>query len=215
MPRFKNPLKSDPFLKTSVVWGLGVLSMIMVLDFAMLQLATTYDSRVAGVVPFLVLLFGAAYMVRFIGARPVFYTAICGLVVGVGQAFLGLLGELLQFEGVYFESFARFLLVGLVRGISMMGVGAIAGWMMTRGRVPIAIDMPTKKEEEAALKAGEDLPTPRITTPVSAMPGSVAQNQALLDQLESDPLSLMTEAERRKYLKKEAARQPVRAKSSR
>lgn len=200
--RLRNLFATDSFLKTSIVWGLGILSMIMVLEFAMLQLITTYDERVAGFVPFLVVLFGTAYMVRFIGARPAFYTAICGLTVGVGMAFLGLLSELLQFNGIYYESFARFFLVGAVRGLGMMAVGAFAGWIMTRGRVPIAIEMPTKKEEEAARKAGQDLPAPRIVTPVAAMPGKLEANTALLEQLEKDPVSLMSEREQRKMARK-------------
>ncbi len=197
-------LTDDPFLKTALVWGLGILSMIIFLQFAMLQLFNNYDERLASLMPFLVVFFGAAYMVRFIGARPALYTGICGLTVGVGLAFLGLVNELLSFQGVYFESFARFLLVAFVRGVGMFAVGAVAGWVMTRGRVPIEIEMPTKKEEEAARQAGEALPAPRIVTPLAAMPGSPETNAALLEQLEKDPISLMTDKERQKLVRRAA-----------
>jgi hypothetical protein len=213
LEKFPNPFKNDPFLKTSVVWGLAILAMIMVLQFAQLQLFSTYDSRVAALVPFLLLLFGAAYMVKFIGARPVFYTAICGLTVGVGLAFLGLLEELLSFQGIYFESFARFLLVAVVRGAGMMVVGGLAGWIMTRGRVPIAIELPSKKEEDEARRSGQPLPGPRIVTPVSAMPGNPETNAALMEQLEKDPTSLMSEHQRRKVTPPVEDRPPVSARN--
>ena len=198
LEKFPNSFKNDPFLRTSVVWGLGILGMIMVLQFAQLQLFSTYDERVASLVPFLLVLFGAAYMVKFIGSRPVFYTAICGLTVGVGLAFLGLLNELLSFQGIYLESFARFLLVAVVRGAGMLVVGGLAGWIMTRGRTPIAIELPSKKEEDEARRSGQPLPGPRIVTPVSAMPGNPEANAALMEQLEKDPTSLMSERQRRK-----------------
>jgi hypothetical protein len=193
----------NPFMKVSIVWGLGLLSMIMVIEFAMLQLVT-FDARVEALIPFLVVLFGSANMVKFVGARPAFYAGMCGVTVGVGMAFLGLLNELLSSEGIYFESFARFLWVAVVRGVGMLGVGAVAGWIMTRGRVPIAIEVPTKKEEDAARRAGMEAPPPRIVTPVSAMPGSVEVNTRLLEQLEKDPTSLMSERERRKFARKQA-----------
>lgn len=191
--------KETSFLRTSFVWGLGLLCMIMVIKFSVLQLVKTYDRAVDEVIPFFVVLFGAAYLVRFIGQRPIYYTAICGATVGLGMAFLGLVNELLG--GLYYESFVRFGLVALFRAIPLGLVGALAGWIMTRGRVPIEIEIPTKKETEIARQEGREL-GPRIVTPLADMPGSSETNQALLEQLENDPLALLTENERRKYLKR-------------
>jgi hypothetical protein len=201
MKQFVNSVKSEPFLKTAVVWGLGLLCMIMVAKFGMLQLTKSYDRVIDEIIPFFTVLFGAAYMVRFIGARPIFYTAVCGATVGVGMAFLGLVNDLMG--GFSLNAFARFALVAVIRAIPLLMIGALAGWIMTRGRTPIAIEMPTKKEEEAAKAEGRDI-GPRIVTPVAAMPGSADTNRKLLEKLESDPLSLMSDRERDKYLKKMA-----------
>lgn len=203
--RLKNPFKSDPFLRTSVVWGLGLLCMILVADFAGRQL-NAYDARIGQLIPYGVVLFGAAYMVRFIGVRPVYHTALCGVTVGVSLALLGLISELLGFRGIFFESFARFAWVALFQGALMGLIGGAAGWVMTRGRVPIEIEMPTKKDEEEARKKGESLPAPRIVTPLAAMPGSPEKNAALLEQLEKDPTSLMSERERHKLARKAASK---------
>ena len=202
--KFKNPLKDDPFLRTSLTWALGIAGMNMAILFSMLQLTTTYDERVANFVPFLFVLFGAAYMVRFIGRRPVYYCAIFGFTVGACFALLGLARELLQFQGVYYESFVRFGLVAVVRGIPLALVGALGGWVVTRGRVPIEIEMPTKKDEDAARQAGLQQPAPRIVTPLAAMPGSQETNAALLERLEKDPESLMSEREQQKLAKANA-----------
>jgi hypothetical protein len=204
MKQIVNSVKTDPFLKTAVMWGLGLLCMIMVAKFGMLQLTKTYDRAIDEIIPFFTVLFGAAYMVRFIGARPVLYTAICGATVGVGMAFLGLVNDLMG--GFSLNAFVRFALVAVIRAIPLFIVGGLAGWIMTRGRTPIAIEMPTKKEEEAAKAEGRDI-GPRIITPVSAMPGSAETNRKLLDKLESDPLSLMSDRERDKYLKRLAKAQ--------
>lgn len=197
--KLKNPLKEDQFLRTSIVWALGLLSMLMVIKFSVLQLTTTYDKAVDELMPFLIVLFGAAYMVRFVGRRPVYYTMICGATVGVGMGLLGLANELLN--GLYYESFIRFALVSVFRAVPLALVGGLAGWIMTRGRVPIEIEIPTKKEEEAAHKEGRDV-GPRIVTPVAAMPGKQEANTVLLEKLEKDPLSLLSDGERRKYLKR-------------
>jgi cytochrome bd-type quinol oxidase subunit 1 len=199
MKQIINSVKTEPFLKTSVMWGLGLLCMIMVAKFGMLQLTKSYDRAIDEIIPFFTVLFGAAYLVRFIGSHPVFYTAVCGATVGVGMGFLGLVNDLMA--GFSLNAFVRFFLVALIRAIPLFFVGALAGWIMTRGRTPIAIEMPTKKEEEKAKQEGRDV-GPRIVTPVNAMPGSAEANQKLLDKLESDPLSLMSDKEREKYLKR-------------
>lgn len=190
-------LKSDQFLKTSIIWGLGILGLVMVFDFGMIQL-DAYDPALESIIPFALVLFGGAYMVKFIGARPVLYTAICGLTVGYGMAFLGLLNELLKFEGIYYESFLRFLYVGTLRGAGLALAGALGGWIMTRGKVPIEIEVPSKKEEDEARLAGKPLPAPRIVTPVSAMPGSLEVNTALLAEVEKAHLNTNKKRRKRK-----------------
>ncbi len=203
-----NALKNDPFLRTSLTWALGVTSMNMAITFAMLQL-DTYDARLAGFIPFLLVLFGAAYLVKFIGRRPAYYCGIFGFTVGTCFALLGLANELLQFTGVYYQSFVRFALVAVLEGVSLGLVGALSGRIMTRGRVAIEIEIPTKKEEDTARQNGQPLPGPRIVTPVAAMPGSRETNTALMDQLDKDPDSLLSERERRRMAKR-ADRKPAK-----
>jgi hypothetical protein len=196
--RSSNPFKNDPFLTVTVTWSLGLVAMVLVLTFVSYQLDDRYNLLVTGI-PFFVTLFGCAYLVKFIGRRPVFYTGMAGFFVGVGLAFVGLVEELLS--GLYWESFARFIFVSIARGAPLVFVGMFAGWWSTRGRIPIEIEVPGKKEVEAANKSGLAEPTPRIVTPLSAMPGSKATNAAILNQLEKDPASLLSERERHKRFK--------------
>ncbi len=188
-------MKNDPFLRVSLTWALGITAMIMVLSWAQLQLTErNFDRRIFELVPFLFVLFGAAYMVKFVGRKPVFYTTLCGIFVAVNLAFLGLIGDLL--DGPSFEAFVRFIWVAAFRSVGMALMGALGGWIMTRGRVPVEIELPDKKELEAARREGRDEPGPRIITPVSAMPGSASTNTALLEQLAENPDSLLPESEK-------------------
>ncbi|MEI7556497.1 hypothetical protein [Candidatus Chlorohelix sp.] len=196
--RFSNPFKNDPFITVTITWSLGLVAMVLMLTFAAYQLEDRLNVLVTGI-PFFVTLFGCAYMVKFIGCRPLYYTGMAGFFVGVGLAFVGLLEEL--FNGLYWESFARFVLVAIARGAPLVFVGMFAGWWATRGRIPIEIEIPGKKEVEEATKSGLAEPAPRIITPLSAMPGSKTTNAAMLEQLEKDPASLLSERERHKRLK--------------
>jgi len=190
-----NPLKNDPFLKSALTWALGIVSFTLVLKFAALQMVET-EKGLVELIPFLFVIFGAGYLVKFIGQRPAFYSGVCGFAVGMGLSFVGLISELL--DGLYWESFARFLWAGVARGVPLAIAGAIAGWVVTRGRVAIEIEIPEKKEIEAAKKAGIAEPSPRIITPISELPGSLSGNKSLLEQLDSDPVSLLPEKERKR-----------------
>jgi hypothetical protein len=197
-PRSFNPFKNDPFLRVTFTWAAGLVGVIMVFTFAALQLDESENLVITGI-PFFVVVFGCAYLVKFIGKRPVYYCGLCGFLVGAGLALIGLIGELIS--GLYWESFIRFLFVAFMRGAPLVFVGMFAGWWVTRGRVPIEIEMPGKQEIEEARKNGRAEPAPRIITPVSAMPGSKTENAAMLKQLEKDPYSLLPEKERQKQTK--------------
>ncbi len=190
-----NPLKNDPFLKSALTWALGIVSFTLVLNFAALQMAET-EKGLVELIPFLFVIFGAGYLVKFIGERPAFYSGVCGFAVGMGLAFVGLVNELLN--GLYWESFARFLWAGVARGVPLAIAGAIAGWVVTRGRVAVEIEVPGKKDIEAAKKSGMPEPSARIITPITELPGSVSNNKSLLEQLDSDPVSLLPEKERKR-----------------
>jgi hypothetical protein len=193
-------IKNDPFLRVSFTWALGITGMIMVLSWAQLQLtAASFDQVIFSLVPFLFVLFGAAYMVKFVGRKPVLYTTLCGVFVAIFEAGLGLVGDLLN--GLSWEAFFRFFWVAAFRSVGMALMGALGGWIMTRGRIPIEIELPDKKELEAAHKEGRPEPAPRIVTPLSAMPGSATANAALLEQMERNPESLLPEREQRKRAK--------------
>ncbi len=195
-------IKEDPFFRVSISWALGITGMIMVVSWAELQLGSeTFDRAVFELVPFLFVLFGAAYMVKFVGRKPALYTALCGVFVAIFMALIGLIGDLMN--GLSWEAFARFVWVAAFRSVGMALMGWLGGYIMTRGRVPIEIEMPGKKEIEAAHKAGIEEPTPRIVTPVSAMPGSFSLNASLLEQLENNPESLLPEKEKRRREKKQ------------
>jgi hypothetical protein len=194
-------LKNDPFLRVSLTWALGITGMIMVLSWAQLQLSReNFDRTLFELVPFLFVLFGAAYMVKFIGRKPVLYTTLCGIFVAVFVAGLGLVGDLLS--GPSWEAFVRFVWVAAFRSVGMALMGALGGWVMTRGRVPIEIELPDKSEIEEARRADRPEPAPRIVTPLSAMPGSQTANAALLEQIENDPDSLLPETEKRRRAKR-------------
>ncbi|NWJ97096.1 MAG: hypothetical protein HXX20_15030 [Chloroflexi bacterium] len=200
MKKIWSKLSHDSFLQVSLTWALGITGMIMVLSWAQLQLNdTNFDKTIFDLVPYLFVLFGAAYMVKFVGRKPVFYTTLCGIFVAFGMAGLGLFRELV--EGLSFEAFARFIWVASFRSIGMAMMGALGGWIMTRGRVPIEIELPDKKEIDAARQQGQPEPAPRILTPVSSMPGQAAANLALLDKMKNDPDSILSESEKRRRAK--------------
>lgn len=194
----RNPF-SDPFFKTSVVWGLGLLAMYMCLMWAMIQL-DSFDTRVAGAMPFLLVILGSWYLVRFIGARPAFHCFLCGAVVGLGYVTLGFISD--ESSGLSYEGIVRYVLLIPAAMLGLGLPGLLVGWFRTRGRTPIEIEIPNKRETEAAKREGRELPPPRITTSVEEMPGSFKANTALLEKLESDPFSLLPERERLKLLKK-------------
>jgi hypothetical protein len=196
--KLTNPFKTDPFFRVTASWAAGLVAVIMVMTFAATQMDNS-DQRVIDAIPFIVVLFGCVYLVKFIGKTPSFYSGLCGVMVGFGLALMGLVGEL--FQGFYWESFSRFLYVGFLRALPLLLIGMLSGWWVTRGRVAIEIEMPGKKEIEAAHKEGRPEPTPRIITPVSAMPGSKSANSALLEQLDKDPVSLLSEKEKKSRLK--------------
>lgn len=196
-------LKNDPFLRVSVTWALGITGMIMVLSWAQLQLsAQNFDRTIFSLVPFLFVLFGAAYMVKFVGRKPVLYTTLCGIFVAIFEAGLGLIGDLA--DGFSWQAFVRFVWVASFRSVGMALMGALGGWVMTRGRVPIEIELPDKQEIEAAHREGRAEPLPRIVTPVAAMPGSATSNVAMLEQMEKDPESLLPESEKRRRARQQA-----------
>lgn len=197
--RLRNPFESDPFLKTSIVWGLGLLAMYMCLMWAMIQL-DTFDKAVAGILPFIMVVLGSWYLVRFIGARPAFHCFLCGAVVGLGYVTLGFISD--EGSGLSYQGVVRYVLLIPAAMVGLGLPGLLVGWLRTRGRTPIEIEIPNKRETEAAKLEGRDLPPPRIVTSVKAMPGSTKTNTALLEKLETDPLSLMSERERLKLQKR-------------
>lgn len=198
--KLRNPFANDPFIKTSVVWGLGLLVMDMGLTWTLIQ-SDSYDRRVSGIFPFILVILGAWYLIRFIGARPLFHCFLCGAVVGFGLATLGFIGD--EFNNGLSWNGLELYLVLIPTYMLSLGLPALAvGWVRTRGRTPIEIELPDKKEEEAAKRARQEPPKPRIITPVSEMPGSVEANKVLLKQLEKDPTSLMSEHEREKLRKR-------------
>jgi len=202
-------LKNDPFVRVSLSWALGVTGIIMVIGWIELQLAENFDPRLYELIPFLVTLFGAAYMVKFVGRKPVLYTALCGVFVAIFMAFLGLIGDLLN-NGLSWQAFVVFVLVAAFRSLGMALVGALGGWIMTRGRVPIEIEIPGKKEVEAARREGLEEPAPRIVTPLAAMPGALDTNTSMLEQLNRDPESLLPENEKRRRAKNAARNAKIR-----
>ncbi len=199
--RLRNPFASDPFLKTSIVWGLGLLAMYMCLMWAMIQL-DTFDKAVAGILPFIMVVIGSWYLVRFIGARPAFHCFLCGAVVGLGYVTLGFISD--EGSGLSYQGVVRYVLLIPAAMLGLGLPGLLVGWLRTRGRTPIEIEIPNKRDTDAAKREGRDLPPPRIITPLKAMPGSTKTNTALLEKLETDPLSLMSERERLKLQKRAA-----------
>jgi hypothetical protein len=205
--RFKlhNPFANDPFLKTTLVWGLGLLTMYMCLRWAMFQL-DSFDTKVDGLLPFLLVILGTWYLIRFIGERPLFHGFLCGATVGFGYVTLGFLSD--ELAGLSYQGVLRYLLLIPAASVGLGLPGLLVSWLRTRGRTAITIELPDKKELEAAKREGRSEPAPRIVTPVSAMPGSIKTNTALLEQLEHNPVALMSERERSK-LNKQAAKNKV------
>ncbi len=192
-----NPWK-DPFFRTTFSWAAGIVSVILVVDFAAKQTPDT-SQWIIDLIPFFLVGGGSFYLVKFIGRKPAYYCGLNGLLVGIGLALVGLIPEL--FEGAHWESFYLFALVSFARGIPLLLVGMIFGWFATRGRVPIEIELPGKDELELAKKEGRPEPGPRIVTPVTAMPGSLSANKALLEKLETDPQAIMPEKIKRQQQK--------------
>lgn len=199
--KLRNPFANDPFLKTTLTLSLGGIGIDMAATWALTQLGVT-NGTVIGLLPFIVVVMGAWYLIRFIGERPLYHSFLFGAAVGFGFVTYGF--ALDEFIGISLNGIVRYIVLIPAACLGLGFPALIVGWLKTRGRTPIAIEVPDRKEIDAAIKAGKPEPAPRILTSVSKMPGSVQENKKLLEQLKKDPESLMSERQKAKLKKQQA-----------
>lgn len=199
--KLRNPFANDPFLKTTLTLSLGAIGIDMAATWAFTQLGLT-DGAIIGALPFIAVVMGTWYLMRFIGARPLFHAFLFGATVGFGFVTYGFLLD--EFIGLSINGVVRYIFLVPAASLGLGLPALVVGWIKTRGRTPIAIEIPDKKELQAAIKAGKPEPAPRILTPVSQMPGSAQENKKLLEQLKKDPEALMSEKQKAKLKKQQA-----------
>jgi hypothetical protein len=204
------PFKNDPFMRTSFTWGLAITCLIVIVQL-MLDALDANPGRSLGeiaveeIVTCLFTLFGCVYVVRFIGRRPLFYTAFCGFWTAFWLATYGFFAEIIIANDwtprTFLAAFVTFLITLVVRGIPLALIGAAGGWAVTRGRIPIEIEVPTKEDYKQAEQEGLDAPVAKIVTPLEKLPGNIEKNRALIEQLDKDPESLLPEKEKKRRAK--------------
>jgi hypothetical protein len=204
------PFKNDPFMRTSFTWGLAVTCMIVIVQLMLTSLDTTPgfttgERAIQEVITAVFTLFMCAYMVRFIGGKPLFYTAFCGFWVAFWLAIYGLVAEIIVNSEwsprALLAAFITFVITLVIRAVPLAVIGAIGGWIVTRGRVPIEIEVPGKEDFKQAEAEGLPVPIARIITPLEKLPGNLESNRALIEQLDQDPASLLPEKEKKRRAK--------------
>ena len=182
-------MKRDPFLVTAIVWGLGMMALYLVITFLLVNVndkpsfANT-DRLVTSLIPPVLALGGGIGLVRYVGARPVFYGAVAGFTLGFMAAFIGWISALIS-RGFTSDDLVFFVASAMLGSVSTALPGALGAWWATRGKRPIAIELPEKDAIKAAKRAGLAEPRARIVTDLSDLPGERTRNADVLAKLDA------------------------------